>query len=361
LSDGNRTSGSITGATIRFPSPLIPLPSSRPTTLVTGGGGFLGLYLVEQLVARGDTVRVFCRGHYPRLEELGVDVVRGDIRDEAAVVNAIGGIETVYHTAAVPGVWGPWKTYFETNTLGTRHVLAGCTKHGVRKLIFTSSPSVVFDGRSHLDADESLPYPDSYLCHYPHSKAIAEREVLAANGQNGLATVALRPHLIWGPRDNHLIPRLIEKAKAGRLRRVGDGTNLISMSYVENAAAAHLQVADALSLDRPAAGRPYFINEPEPVNLWGWIDKLLAVAGLPPVQKSIPVAAARRLGAACETIWKLGRLPGEPPMTRFLALQLSQSHTYSVKAAERDFGYRPIVSVEEGLKKFEPEMRGMGG
>jgi nucleoside-diphosphate-sugar epimerase len=217
----------------------------------------------------------------------------------------------------------------------------------------------VFDGRPHLDADESLPYPDSYLCHYPHSKAIAEREVLAANGQGGLATVALRPHLIWGPRDNHLIPRLIAKAKAGRLRRVGDGTNLISMSYVENAAAAHLQAADALAIGSLAAGRAYFINEPEPVNLWGWINELLAIAGLPPVTKSISAAAAKRVGAACEAVWKLGRLPGEPPMTRFLALQLSQSHTYSVKAAERDFGYRAVVSVAEGLKKFEPEMRRM--
>lgn len=358
----------MTDASEEPPSSLAPRPSSlprlstfnsQPTTLVTGGGGFLGLYIVEQLVARGENVRVFCRGEYPRLRELGVEVVRGDIRDEASVLNAIAGIDTVYHTAAVPGVWGPWKTYFETNTLGTRRVLEGCRKHGVRKLIFTSSPSVVFDGRPHLDANESLPYPDSYLCHYPHSKAIAEREVLAANGEGGLATVALRPHLIWGPRDNHLIPRLIAKAKAGRLRRVGDGTNLISMSYVENAAAAHLQAADALSLESPAASRPYFINEPEPVNLWGWIGELLAIAGLPPVQKSISAAAAKRVGAACEAVWKLGRLPGEPPMTRFLALQLGQSHTYSVKAAERDFGYRPIVSIEEGLGKFEPEMRRM--
>ncbi|MBA3314067.1 MAG: NAD-dependent epimerase/dehydratase family protein [Planctomycetota bacterium] len=327
------------------------------TSLVTGGGGFLGLYIVEQLIERGERVRVFCRGEYPRLAELGCEVVRGDIHDEAAVVSAIDGIETVYHTAAVPGVWGPWQHYFETNTLGTRHVLAGCRRHGVRKLIYTSSPSVVFDGRSHLNADESLPYAQTFLCHYPHSKAIAEREVLAANGQGGLTTVALRPHLIWGSRDNHLIPRLIAKAKAGRLRRVGNGSNLISMSYVENAAAAHLQAADRLSEGGSAAGKPYFINEPEPVNLWGWIDELLAIAGLPPVRNGISANTATRIGAACEAIWTIGRLPGEPPMTRFLAAQLSQSHTYSVQAAERDFGYRPTVSAEEGLRRFTPELR----
>jgi nucleoside-diphosphate-sugar epimerase len=331
----------------------------RPSTLVTGGGGFLGRYIVEQLVAHGERVRVFCRGEYPRLNELGVEVVRGDLRDAEAVAHACRGIETVFHTAAVPGVWGPWNLFYETNTLGTLRVLDGCRRHGVRKLVYTSSPSVVFDGRSHINADESLPYPDSYLCHYPHTKRLAEESVLHANGLDGLLTVALRPHLLWGPRDNHLIPRLMAKARAGRLRRVGDGKNLISMSYVENAAAAHLQAADALAEGSPVAGKAYFINEPEPVNLWGWIDELLAIAGLPPVKKSISADAARRIGAVCETVWTFGRLPGEPPMTRFLAAQLSQSHTYSVQAAERDFGYRAIVSVEEGLEKFGPEMRRM--
>ena len=326
------------------------------TALVTGGGGFLGLYVVERLVARGETVRVFSRGDYPRLRELGVETVRGDLKDVAAVADACRGVETVYHTAALPGIWGPWKTFHDTNTLGTRHVLDGCRRHGVQRLVYTSSPSVVFDGRSHVDADESLPYADRYLCHYPHTKAIAEREVLAANGDD-LKTVALRPHLIWGPRDGHLIPRLIRRAKAGRLRRVGDGTNLISMSYVENAAAAHLAAADALRDGSPACGRAYFVNEPEPVNLWGWIDRLLALAGLPPVTKSISAPTARRVGLACETVWSALRLAGEPPMTRFLAAQLSQSHTYRVTAAERDFGYRPVVSVDDGLRKLEPELR----
>ena len=329
--------------------------------LVTGGGGFLGLYLVEQLVERGDRVRVSCRGHYPRLMELGVEVVRGDLRDEAAVSDACRGIDVVFHTAAVPGVWGPWKLFYETNTLGTQHVLTGCRRHDVGKLVYTSSPSVVFDGTSHLDADESLPYAGSFLCHYPHSKAIAERDVLTANGRDGLLTIALRPHLIWGPRDNHLIPRLIARARSGRLRRVGNSRNLISMSYVENTAAAHVQAADALDGDSPAAGRAYFINEPEPVNLWSWIDRLLHAAGLPPVRKSVSEKTAWRLGGVCEAAWKTFRLPGEPPMTRFLAAQLSQSHTYSIKAAMRDFGYRPIVTVDEGLRKMTPELRRMAG
>lgn len=232
--------------------------------LVTGGGGFLGLYMTEQLIARGDQVRVFCRGRYSRLDELGVETVRGDVRDADAVTAACRDIDVVFHTAAVPGVWGAWSIYHGVNTRGTLHVIEGCRKCGVPRLVFTSSPSVIFDGKPHENVDETYPYPRtaSYFCHYPHTKALAERAVLEANG-GGLATVSLRPHLIWGPRDNHLIPRLIQRARSGRLRRVGDGTNLVSMSYVENVAAAHLQAADVLSAGSPVAGEVYFINEPE--------------------------------------------------------------------------------------------------
>lgn len=325
--------------------------------LVTGGGGFLGRYIVEQLIARGDRVRSFARGDYPELRTLGVEVVRGDLQDTAAVAAACRGVDTVFHTAALPGVWGPWERYYQANTVGTRHVLAGCRQHGVRKLIYTSSPSVVFDGQPHELADESLPYPERYLCHYPHTKALAEREVLAANERSSLLTVALRPHLIWGPRDNHLIPRLIERAKTGRLRRVGDGRNQVSMSYVENAAAAHVQAGDALSADSSCAGRAYFVNDPEPVLLWPWIDEVLERAGLSAVRKCVSATAAYRLGAVCEAVYRGLRLQSEPPMTRFLALQLSQTHTYSIAGAARETDYRPIISAAEGLQRLTPDLR----
>lgn len=326
--------------------------------LVTGGGGFLGSHIVEHLIARGDRVRVFCRGSYPLLEEWGVETVQGDIRDEKAVDAACTGIDAVFHVAAVPGVWGPWSMFHGINTVGTENVIAGCRKAGVAKLVYTSSPSVIYDGQPHENVDESISYPpgDSYLCHYPHSKALAEKAVLAANGDD-LATASLRPHLIWGPRDNHLIPRLIQRAKSGRLRRVGDGTNLISMSYVENVAAAHIQAADALTLNSAVAGQAYFINEPEPVNLWIWIDLLLERAGLKPIRKTISARAAHRVGGALELIYRLLRLRSEPPMTRFVASQLSSSHYYDISKAARDFRYAPKVSVEEGLSKIEPELR----
>jgi nucleoside-diphosphate-sugar epimerase len=324
--------------------------------LVTGGGGFLGLYIVEQLVARGDQVRVLCRGSYPRLVELGVECVAGDVRDAAAVAGACQNVDAVFHVAAVSGIWGPWSHYHGINTVGTENVLAACRQRNVGRLVYTSSPSVIYDGRDHRGADENLPYPATYLCHYPHSKALAERAVLAANGP-GLSTVALRPHLIWGPRDNHLVPRLIERARSGRLRRIGAGQNLISMAYVENVARAHLQAADRLSPGSPVPGQAYFINEPKPVPLWKWIDELLGLAGLPPVRKSISPRMAYAAGATLEAVYMALGLGGEPPMTRFLARQLSGDHYYRVDRAVRDFGYAPAISVSEGMRRLEPELR----
>lgn len=329
--------------------------------LVTGGGGFLGLYIVEQLIARGDDVRVFCRGYYPRLDQLGVEWHAGDVRDAAAVKEACDGMDVVFHTAAIPGIWGRWKKFHSINTQGTLNVIDACRQQQVPKLVYTSSPSVIYDGRPHENVDESYPYPEpsQFLCHYPHTKMLAEKAVLEANGDT-LSTTSLRPHLIWGPRDNHLIPRLIQRAKSGRLRRVGDGTNLVSMTYVENAATAHLQAADALGPESANAGKAYFINEPEPVNLWNWIGDLLQRAGVKPVTKRISANAAWKVGAVLESIYRVLFLPGEPPMTRFLASQLSSSHYYSIAAAQRDFGYTPVVSVEDGMRRLEPELKRLG-
>lgn len=324
--------------------------------LVTGGGGFLGLYIVEQLLEDGVNVRVICRKRYDRLDQPGVEWVQGDIQNSEIVASACEDVDTVFHVAAVPGIWGPWKMFHGINTVGTHNVVAGCRKHGVRKLIHTSSPSVIFDGHDHIDADESLPYPTKFLSFYPHSKALAEQAVIAANGPE-LATCALRPHLIWGPRDTQLVPRLIQRAQSGRLRLVGDGTNVISMAYVENVAAAHVQAAKALEPESTVAGQVYFINEPEPVNCGEWINTLLGCAGLSPVEKRISATAAYRIGAVCEGIWTILRLKGEPPMTRFLAGQLASSHSYRIDKAVRDFGYTPQVSVKEGLRRLEPELQ----
>jgi len=320
--------------------------------LVTGAGGFLGRYVVEQLLARGDRVRALCRRDHPVLARPGVEIVHANLADAAATIEACRGVDVVFHTAGMAGIWGRWRDYYATNTLGTRHVVEGCRAHRVGKLVFTSSPSVVFDGRPLEGVDESAPYPRRWLCHYAHSKALAEQCVLAANGRDGLATCALRPHLVWGPRDPHFGPRLVERARRGRICRVGDGANLIDTTYVENAAEAHLLAADALRPDGPVAGRAYFLSQGQPVNCWEWINRLLGLAGLPPVSQSISLAAARRWGAVLEGTYRLLGLRREPPMTRFLAAQLGTSHYFDIARARRDFGYVPTITTEEGLRRM---------
>jgi nucleoside-diphosphate-sugar epimerase len=328
--------------------------------LVTGGGGFLGGAVVRQLVARGDTVRSLARHRYPALDALGVEQVQGDLADADAVVRAAAGCDAVFHVAAKAGVWGPAGEYHRANVVGTRNVLAACRKHGVGRLVFTSSPSVVGAGHAIEGGDESLPYPPRYLAHYPRTKAEAERAVLAANGPD-LATVSLRPHLIWGPDDNHLIPRLLARAKAGKLRQVGDGANRVDVTYIDNVAAAHLLAADRLAPGAPAAGRAYFISQGEPVLLWPFINRVLALAGLPPVTRRVPAGVAYAAGAVLEAVYGLLGRRAEPRMTRFLARQLSLSHWFDITAARRDLGYEPAVSTEEGLRRLGDALSLSGG
>jgi 2-alkyl-3-oxoalkanoate reductase len=321
--------------------------------LVTGAGGFLGHYIIERLLARGDRVTATSRCSATDLESFGVTVISADLRDLGAVVAACRGIDCVFHVAGVSGIGVKSRYFYENNTLATRNVLEACRRNCVGRLVYTSSPSVVFYGRDQCGVDESAPYSTKWLGHYPHSKAIAERAVLAANGENGLLTCALRPHLIWGPRDRALIPRLYDRARRKRLIRIGDGTNLIDIVYVENAAAAHLQAADALAPHSPVAGNAYFISQGTPVNCWNWIDELLALGGLPPVEKSISLGTAWRAGACFEMLYKLLRISSEPPMTRFIAAQFARSHYYDIGRASRDFGYRPAISTAEGMDRLK--------
>jgi nucleoside-diphosphate-sugar epimerase len=326
--------------------------------LVTGQGGFLGRYVSGQLLDAGYQVRGFARGAYADLQRLGVQCVQGDLRDAHQVAEACRDVDVVFHVAGVAGIWGPWKHYYEVNTLGTHNVVAGCQQHGVPRLVYTSSPSVTFDGRPQSGVDETVPYPAHWLCHYPHSKALAEQHVLAADGQQGLRTCSLRPHLIWGPGDEHLIPRLMDRARQGTLRRVGDGRNQIDMIYVENAAAAHLQAADALHDGSPVCGRAYFLSQGEPVNCWDWINELLGLGGLPPIRRGISYRAAWIVGGMLEAAHKLAGIQREPRMTRFLAAQLATDHYFDIRRAQQDFGYVAGVSTEEGMEKLRQVLGG---
>ena len=333
-----------------------PIPSRR-TALVTGGGGFLGRRIVEMLLAQGWSVRTFSRSRPAGLVDLGVDCRLGDLRDYEAVRLACQGIDGVFHTAANPEPWGDFRSFYETNTRGTRHVVEACVANGVPRLVYTSTPSVAIGSRDIVGGDESLPYPPRYFAAYPETKALAERYVLAADGRftagaGCLHTCALRPHLIWGPGDTHLVPGLLEAVRQGRLKIVGDGRNQVDLTYVDNAAIAHLQAFEALGPAGRANGKAYFIGDAQPVVLWDWINELLRRLEMPVLKKGISARRAWLAGAGCELVYKVLGLKRRPPMTRFLAMQLSQSHWFSHRRAREDFGYTPVVDNETGLQRL---------
>ncbi|MCC9643043.1 NAD-dependent epimerase/dehydratase family protein [Rhodopirellula sp. JC740] len=319
--------------------------------VVTGCSGFLGREIVRQLLQRGDDVVGLSRRETPDLVRDGMEHHRGDLLDQDYLARVIPGADVVVHTAAVAGVWGPWQHYFDNNVVASRHMLDACQQNDVSQLVYTSSPSVTFGGEDQTHVDESEPYPDEFLCHYPHTKSIAEKEILDADQANQLRTVALRPHLIWGPEDPHLIPRVLDRARRGRLRIIGEGKNVIDTVHVTNAAAAHLNAIDALQ-NQPerAAGRAYFITQDEPVNCWDWITQLCEQHDVPPPKKSISFQAAYRIGATLERIYRWTGRRSEPPMTRFVAAQLAKDHSFDISAAKERLGYRPLINMDEGLQ-----------
>ena len=320
-------------------------------TLVTGGTGFLGRRLVERLVADGREVVVLGRSPSTELAKLRVRFLQASLDDADRVRAACRGVETVFHVAARVGVWGRYDDFYRTNVLGSRALLEGCLSHGVHRLIYTSTPSVVYNGRDFAGANESLPLTTDCPSPYPLTKAIAERELLAANCST-FRTVALRPHLIWGVGDPHLVPRVLAQARRGRLRRVGEGKNRVDMVHVENAVDAHLLAETALKRSADLGGRAFFITNGEPVALCDWINALLIALAEPPITKTLSLRSARLIGAICEATWLTFQLRGEPPMTRFVAEELAKDHWFDISAARRDLGYAPRVSMADGTAEL---------
>ncbi|MEJ2077962.1 MAG: NAD-dependent epimerase/dehydratase family protein [Acidobacteriota bacterium] len=323
--------------------------------LVTGAGGFLGRAIACRLVERGDSVRSFSRGSHPELKQLGIEQQQGDLADAQAVLEACRGVDLVFHVGAKAGIWGRRRDFYRTNVLGTRNVLEACRTLRIERLVYTSSPSVVFDGKDMEGVDESVPYPARFRAAYPETKAAAERLVLSANS-SALATVSLRPHLIWGPGDTNLIPGILARGRKGGLRQIGTAKKLVDFTYIDNAAEAHLCAADHLSPGRPAAGKAYFISQAEPMPTWEFVNRILASAGLPPVEKSVPRSVAYAGGALLEVLYRLLPVSGEPRLTRFLAEELSTAHWFDISAARRDLAYQPVVSMEEGFRRLQASL-----
>ena len=318
--------------------------------LVTGGGGFLGKAIVRQLLAKGHRVASFSRGAHPELDALGVKQLTGNIANAGAVKDAVRGKDAVFHVAAKPGVWGAFEDYFRTNVTGTKNVITACRSCRVPMLVYTSSPSVVFDGGNMQGVDESAPYPSHYHAPYPQTKAMAEQAVMAAADEE-LKTVVLRPHLIWGPEDNHLVPRIIARAES--LRRVGNGKNRVDTIYVDNAARAHVLAMEALEKNPAVSGRVYFISDDNPIGLWEMVNRILEAGGKPPVTRTISPTAAYCIGAILEWAYRTFGISGEPRMTRFIARELATSHWFDISAAKRDLAYTAEISIDEGMKRLK--------
>lgn len=324
---------------------------------ITGASGFIGGRLAERLLAQGRTVRVLARRSLPELEQRGAKIITGDLHDEAALHLGCAGAVTVFHVAGRVGVWGPADEFFRVNVGGTRHVIEACRSTGVPQLVYTSSPSVVYNGGHLAGVDESAPLCSHAPCAYPTSKAAAERLVTEADSRN-LATVSLRPHLVWGPGDKNVIPRVLRLAEEGRLKIVGDGRNRIDCTAIENVVDAHLLAEAALGKSAgEIGGRAYFITNGEPVVLWDWINEILRGLDRPPITQHVPLSVAYALGAILETLWRFLGKKDDPPMTRFVAKELATDHWFNIDAARRDLGYQPRVSMAEGTMRLIAHLR----
>lgn len=326
--------------------------------LVTGGGGFVGSYVVKLLLMRGYGVRSLGRSAQPDLESQGVEVICGDLANAEDVRAACRGVDAVFHVAAKAGVWGSWESFYRPNVVGTRNVVEACQTEGIGRLVYTSTPSVVFNGEPIRGGGQEMPYGRNWLCHYAHTKAIAEQEALGANC-DALKVVALRPHLIFGPGDPHLLPRVIESVKAGRLKIIGDGRNRVDVSYVEDVAAAHLNALDALE-SGACAGKAYFISQGEPVELWSWLNLILEGLGHPPLTKRIPLALAYAAGSLAEFAWKVLARKGEPPITRFVAVELAKDHYFNIEVARRELDYKPAHNMQAALRETIRDLKERG-
>lgn len=335
---------------------LKQLTAQVDTVFVTGAGGFLGFALCRFLRTANIKVIGFARSEHPKLKAIGVELIQGDIADKQALLNAMQGCDLVFHVASKAGVWGDKESYFSTNVTGTENIIEACQQLKIKQLVYTSTPSVTFSGEDENGIDETAPYAQQFLNHYGLSKAIAEQKILAANTAL-LKTVALRPHLIWGPDDPHLTPRVLQRAKAGKLKLVGKTDKLVDTIYIDNAVYAHLLAAVELNKrDSKCAGKAYFLSNEQPVFMAEMLNKILNCQNLPPVTKRVPAPLAYAVGFLLEKIYLILNKQDEPIMTRFVARQLSTSHYFDISAAKADLNYKTLITVDQGMKRLKASL-----
>jgi len=324
--------------------------------LVTGGGGFIGMALIKRLIAEGHKVTSYSRREYPLHWALGISSIQADIGDLETLERACKGKDVVFHLAARIGIWGDYDDYHTTNVTGTFNVIKACRKVGVDRIVFTSSSAVVFDGSDLEGIDEAHPYPESHGSHLATTKAMAERLILEANSKE-LKTIALRPHLVWGPYDAHLIPGILKRVGSGRMRRIGDQEHFIDTTYIDNMVDALILAAEALESNPKAAGKALFITNGEPARVWDFINSIIQIAGHPPIHKKIPEKFALLAAGISEWFHKIFKIKSEPFMTRYAIRELITNHWFDISAAREILGYKPGVSYAEGFKHLKDYLK----
>ncbi len=318
--------------------------------LVIGGSGFLGSALIYGLKQAGyDSVRNFDLSPHP---DLHIDSIVGDLCRPDDVLRACEGMDTVFQTAALVD-WGPRsrERLVAVNVNGNRNVIGACQSQGVKRLIYTSSIDVVFDGTPIRDGDESLPYPKRHLDDYGHTKALAEQDVLLANEPNGLQTCSLRAAGIYGPGDRHRFPSILKAVKEGSMVHLGNGSAHFNHIYINNLVEAHIRAAKALTPNSPVSGQAYFVTDHEPGNFYEFFAPYLRALGYPVPNRSIPEPIAYGLAVIMETLARFGIGPQPPLLTRYVVLSTCRDFYFNGSKAERDFGYRPIVSPEQAFEE----------
>lgn len=312
--------------------------------LVTGATGFVGSAIAKALIVRGDSVVGIAR----REAKFSFPYIRKDLSEltpeDLAPFLPIDG---VFHTAAKVGMWGPWSDFQKTNVDSTQRLVAIAQALKIPRFVYTSSPSVIANGKDLKNVDERQPYPEKFHANYPRSKSLAEKIVLRANS-NDFKTLSLRPHLIFGPGDSNLIPTILKKALDGRLKIIGQGKNLCDFSFIEDCVNAHLLAMNALSDNSNAAGRAYFISQGDPYPLWDFINQILIANNVAPITKRVSASIALPLASLIEKVSLV--LNKEPPLTRFLVEEMSTDHYFDISAAKKELKYTPRYSVSDGIK-----------
>ena len=312
--------------------------------------------LIKRLISDGHQVTSYSRKEYPLHWALGISSVQADIRDLDALEKACKGMDVVYHLAAKVGIWGNYSDYESVNVTGTFNVIRACRSQGVRRIVFTSTSAVVFEGKDLEGINESQPYPEDLGSHYAASKAVAERMIIEANSEE-LKTISLRPHLVWGPYDAHLIPGILKRVNSGKMRRIGDQEHFIDTTYIDNMIDALVLAMVALEKNPKAAGEVLFITNGEPARVWDFMNSIVQIAGHPPIQKKTPEKMALLAAGFSEWAHRFFKIKSEPFMTRYAIQEMITNHWFDISKARELLGYNPRVSYAEGFKYLKEYLK----